>query len=91
MHLWLATDLRPAHADRRGPDEDERLTATAMPWRVAVAMAEAGEIQDAKSLVGLLWLARLRDRILQPPAGPDALELPIEATDAPLPVQDQLP
>ena len=54
-------------SDRRGPDEDERLKMTAIPWRVAVAMAEAGEIHDAKSLVGLLWLARLRERI-EPPA-----------------------
>lgn len=63
MHLYLATDLRPAHADRRGPDEDERLHLVSLPWRVALAMAEAGEIHDAKTLVGLLWLGRLRDRI----------------------------
>jgi ADP-ribose pyrophosphatase len=61
MHLYLATDLTPAHGDRLGPDEDERLRASAIPWRVALAMAEAGEIRDAKSLVGLLWLARLVD------------------------------
>ena len=58
MYLYLATDLRPAHKDRRGPDEDERLRVSAIPWRVALAKAEAGEIRDAKSLVGLLWLAR---------------------------------
>ena len=34
-----------------------------LPWRVAVAMAEQGEIHDAKSLVGLLWLSRLRGQI----------------------------
>jgi len=61
MHLYLATGLTPASDDRRGPDEDERLHASAVPWRVALAMAEAGEIRDAKSLVGLLWLARLMD------------------------------
>ena len=32
-----------------------------MPWRDAVAAAERGEIRDAKTIVGLLWLARLRD------------------------------
>jgi ADP-ribose diphosphatase len=58
MHLYFATDLVPADADRRGPDEDENLRLSTVPWRVAVAMAEAGEIRDAKSLVGLLWLAR---------------------------------
>jgi ADP-ribose pyrophosphatase len=66
MHLWLATDLTPADEDRRGPDEDERLHLSAVPWRVAVAMAESGEIRDAKSLVGLFWLARLKERPTNP-------------------------
>ncbi len=61
MHLYLATDLAAADDDRRGPDEDERLYVSAVPWRVAVAMAEAGEIRDAKTIVGLLWLARLME------------------------------
>ncbi len=61
MHLYLATDLRPAAADGRlGPDEDERLILEWRPWRDAVAAAERGEIRDAKSIVGLFWLARLR-------------------------------
>ncbi|MEW5991372.1 MAG: NUDIX hydrolase [Chloroflexota bacterium] len=59
MHLYLARDLAPAHGDRLGPDEDERLELEAVPWRNAVAMAERSEIADAKSLVGLLWLARI--------------------------------
>ena len=62
MHLYLATGLQAAHLDRLGPDEDERLRVSAIPWRVAVAMAEAGEIRDAKSIVGLFWLARLKER-----------------------------
>jgi len=61
MHLYLARDLRPAHEDRRGPDEDERLRVSAVPWRVAVAMAAEGQIHDAKSLIGLFWLARLME------------------------------
>jgi ADP-ribose pyrophosphatase len=61
MHLYLATDLRPAHADDRlGPDEDEHLRLERLPWRDAVRAALAGEIADAKSLVGLLWVDRLR-------------------------------
>jgi ADP-ribose pyrophosphatase len=60
MHLYLATDLRPAHADRLGPDEDERLELERRPVDDAVAAVEAGEIADAKSLVALLWLDRLR-------------------------------
>jgi len=63
MHLYLATDLRPAHeeADRLVPDEDERLELMRMPWRDAVDAATDGRIVDAKSIVGLLWLARLKD------------------------------
>ena len=60
MTLYLATDLRPADGDRLGPDEDERLHLVRLPWRDAVAAAERGEIEDAKSIVGLFWLARLR-------------------------------
>jgi ADP-ribose pyrophosphatase len=60
MHLFLATDLRPADEDRRGPEEDERLILSWLPWRDAVAAVERGEIRDAKSIVGLLWLARVQ-------------------------------
>ena len=62
MHLYLAEDLRPADGDLLGPDEDERLHLVRMPWREAVEAAERGEIADAKSIVALFWLARLRDR-----------------------------
>jgi ADP-ribose diphosphatase len=61
MHLYLATDLRPAHeGDRLGPDEDERLELERLPWADAVSAATDGRICDAKSIVGLLWLARLK-------------------------------
>ncbi len=69
MTLYLATDLRPADDDRLGPDEDEHLELARLPWRDAVAAAERGEIGDAKSLVGLFWLARLRDRPFAEAAG----------------------
>ena len=62
MHLYLAENLRPAVGDRLGPDEDERLHLVRMPWREAVEAVERGEIADAKSIVALFWLARLRDR-----------------------------
>lgn len=62
MHLYLATDLEPAGDDRRQPEEDERLHLVRMPWRDAVTAAERGEISDAKSIVGLFWLGRLRGR-----------------------------
>ena len=61
MHLYLATDLTPAGDGRLTPDHDEHLLLTRMPWREAVAAVERGEIVDAKSIVGLFWLARLRE------------------------------
>jgi ADP-ribose pyrophosphatase len=60
MHLWLASDLTPAHADRLGPDEDERLELVRLPWRDAVAAALDGELADAKSILAMLWLDRLK-------------------------------
>jgi hypothetical protein len=58
MHLYLATDLTPVEG-YQGPDEDEHLEVQRLPWRQAVAMAGAGEIEDAKTIIGLLQLGRL--------------------------------
>ena len=58
MFLYLATDLVPAGPDRLDPDEDEALELVRLPWREAVAAAEDGEIGDAKSIIGIFWLAR---------------------------------
>jgi 8-oxo-dGTP pyrophosphatase MutT (NUDIX family) len=58
IFLYLATDLAPAGPDRRAPDEDEQLELVRIPWREAVAAAERGEIRDAKTLIGISWLAR---------------------------------
>jgi ADP-ribose pyrophosphatase len=58
MILYLATDLAPADEERLGPDEDEALELVRMPWGEALAAAERGEIGDAKSLVGIFWVAR---------------------------------
>lgn len=60
MYLYLATDLRPADGERRGPDEDERLELKRLPWRDAVAAALDGTVVDAKSILALLWLDRLK-------------------------------
>ena len=60
MHLYLATDLSPADDDPLGPDEDERLELDRIPAAAAIEAAVRGEIADAKSLVALLWLDRLR-------------------------------
>jgi ADP-ribose pyrophosphatase len=60
MHLYLATDLEAVTDDRRAPAEDERLTVEAVPFAEAIALLGEGEIVDAKSIVGLLWLDRER-------------------------------
>lgn len=60
MHLYLATDLRPADGVRLGPDDDEHLLLERLPVAEAVAAAERGEFADGKTLVGLLWLGRQR-------------------------------
>jgi ADP-ribose pyrophosphatase len=59
MHLYLATELAAAHADERlGPDEDEHLRLERRSLADALGAVDRGEIADAKSIVGLLWVAR---------------------------------
>jgi nudix-type nucleoside diphosphatase (YffH/AdpP family) len=56
MHLYLATDLTEAASI--GGDEDEEIT---IEWRMldeALGAIDGGEIRDAKSIAGVLWLAR---------------------------------
>jgi ADP-ribose pyrophosphatase len=60
MHLYLAEDLASVDEGGLHPDEDERLELYPIPFGDALAMAERGELRDAKSLVGILWVARLR-------------------------------
>lgn len=60
MYLYLATGLTSSHADGLHPDEDEHLELVPIPFADAVSMAMAGEIHDAKSMVGLLMAARIR-------------------------------
>jgi ADP-ribose pyrophosphatase len=62
LTLYLATDLHAAGADRLDPDEDENLRLSRIPWRDAVAAVESGVIEDAKSIAGILMLARRLER-----------------------------
>jgi ADP-ribose pyrophosphatase len=55
MHLFLATDLRPANADG---DDDEALEVDWMELDDALAAIDDGRIRDAKSMAGIAWLAR---------------------------------
>jgi len=60
MHLYLATNLVPVHEGGLAPDEDERLELRPLPFDEAVAMVERGELPDAKTIAGVLLVARLR-------------------------------
>ncbi len=63
MHVYLATDLSPADPDDRlGPDEDERLLLSWLSVPEAIAAIDRGGIRDAKSIIGLFALERLRAR-----------------------------
>jgi ADP-ribose pyrophosphatase len=60
MHLYLATDLREAPGQS---DADELLEPMWMTLDEAFAAVDDGRIRDAKSMVGVEWLARrLRSR-----------------------------
>lgn len=55
LTLFLATDL---HAVDVPPPEDEALERSWLTLADALAAIDDGRIRDAKSLVGILWLAR---------------------------------
>ena len=61
MHLYLATGLMSATGDDRlTPDEDERLELSRVTVDEALTLVDRGEISDAKTILGVLWLDRLR-------------------------------
>ncbi len=62
IHLFLATDLTPA---AQNLDADEVLAVHEFPLERAAAMIASGEIQDAKTICGLLRVRCLSD--LDPP------------------------
>jgi ADP-ribose pyrophosphatase len=59
MYLYLCEDLSPGPA---GHQLDEELQVVVVPWDEALAMAEDGRIEDAKSLLALMICDRLRRR-----------------------------
>jgi 8-oxo-dGTP pyrophosphatase MutT (NUDIX family) len=57
IHLFLAQDLAPVDAT---PEDHEVLEASWVPLQDALDLAASGRMQDAKTLIGLLW-ARERE------------------------------
>jgi ADP-ribose pyrophosphatase len=55
MSVFLARDLIRGEAS---PEEDEFITAEFVAVQKAVRMVMEGEIQDAKTIAGILWLAQ---------------------------------
>jgi ADP-ribose pyrophosphatase len=54
MWVYLATDLSEGKAQ---PDEDEVLDVVRLPFGDALEMITSGEIQDAKTIIGLILAA----------------------------------
>lgn len=54
LHLFLATDL---HRGSTHPDEDEIIEVVSIPWEQIPGLIVAGEVCDAKSIVGLFTVA----------------------------------
>ncbi len=55
MHLFLATDLADASASA---DDDEELEPSWLSLPDALGAIEDGSVADAKTIAGILWLAR---------------------------------
>ncbi|MBN1310952.1 MAG: NUDIX hydrolase [Anaerolineae bacterium] len=53
--IYLASVLRPA---RLQPDKDERIDVVRMPFAEALQSALTNQIEDSKTLIGLMWAAR---------------------------------
>ncbi len=53
VHLFCATELYAAHADS---GEEERIEI--LPWPLSQLERAIEECRDAKTLIGLMWLAR---------------------------------
>src|SRR5437763_3245327 len=57
MALYLATDLKRGTAR---PEEDEVIRKRFFPLSAAIKMVNTGKIRDAKTILGILWLAQNR-------------------------------
>jgi ADP-ribose pyrophosphatase len=53
--IYLAEGLRPS---KLPGDDDEDIELVRMPLKEALRMVDTNELTDAKTLIGLMWLAR---------------------------------
>ena len=60
IHLFLADKLNPA---KQALDDDEILEVRPRPFTEALEMIYTGRIQDAKSICGLLFAARIMNNL----------------------------
>jgi ADP-ribose pyrophosphatase len=58
LHLYLATGLTPSPHGPRREEGEFTMTVFTLPLEEAIAMAERGEIEDAKTVAGLLLVER---------------------------------
>jgi len=58
IHIWFARGLT---LGERGLDHGEFLDVAAMGFDELMALAQRGELTDAKTLIGLLWLQNWRN------------------------------
>lgn len=61
LHLFVATDLTSVGQDLHGPEE-QHMEVLHMPLDAALDMIDRGEIHDAKTIIGLLLVARRLER-----------------------------
>lgn len=61
LHLFVATGLTVVPQQLHGPEE-RHLKVVHIPLAEALQMVERGEIRDAKSIIGLLMVARRLER-----------------------------
>jgi ADP-ribose pyrophosphatase len=54
VHVFLATELEPSPLR---PEADEQLAVVPVSFAEALRLVGAGEIRDAKSIIGLTWAA----------------------------------
>lgn len=65
LHIFLATDLSPAHGGQTLEEGEQTLKVEVVPLSAAIEMIERGEIVDGKTICGILMAERMvnKDRL----------------------------